>query len=177
MEQNIAIGSRVRHLRYGKGIVNDDKITAWEIYFEKSGKLEVSKRSEELEFSEQLFDAPKSTLSLKEIEKVLKFVLEQYNALEAMVPLGERWKGGTLIVQPANSELQSKEIPVEVFFHKITMLRDRLRVLEQNINSHKVLDDAEKVELQQYITRIYGSLTTFNFLFAEKNDYFVGQKS
>jgi hypothetical protein len=108
---NIAIGSRVRHLRYGKGIVNDDKITAWEIYFEKSGKLEVSKRSEELEFSEQLFDAPKSTLSLKEIEKVLKFVLEQYNALEAMVPLGERWKGGTLIVQPANSELQSKEIP------------------------------------------------------------------
>ncbi|MGC9355872.1 MAG: hypothetical protein ACP5D9_18640, partial [Mariniphaga sp.] len=82
-----------------------------------------------------------------------------------------------LLLQPANTELKPREIPIEAFFHKIVMLRDRLRVLEQNINSHSVLSDEEKVNLQQYITRIYGSLTTFNLLFAEKEHFFVGAKS
>jgi hypothetical protein len=82
-----------------------------------------------------------------------------------------------MILQPANPELKPKEIPVETFFHKIVMLRDRLRVLEQNINSSKSLTDEEKVNIQQYITRAYGSLTTFNVLFAEKEHYFVGAKT
>ncbi len=177
MEQNIGIGSKVRHLRYGLGLVNDDKITAWEIFFEKGGKLEVSKRSEELELIENTHAVAKTGLSLDEMEKVLIYVLDKYNALQSNIALGERWKGGTLTIHPSNPDLQVKEIPVDVFFHKIVMLRDRLRVLEQNINSHPVMTDSEKVDLQQYITRIYGSLTTFNFLFADKNDYFVGQKS
>ena len=73
--------------------------------------------------------------------------------------------------------LKPKEVPVTDFFHKIVMLRDRLRVLEQNINSSKSLSDEEKVNMQQYITRCYGSLTTFNVLFRDKEDWFVGEKS
>jgi hypothetical protein len=92
-----------------------------------------------------------------------------WSDVSEIVPLGDRWKGGTMILQPADKTQKGKEIPVDVFFHKIVMLRDRLRVMEQQINAHKIMTDEEKVNLQQYITRCYGSLTTFNVLF--KNDY------
>jgi hypothetical protein len=177
MEKNFGRGTWVNHPRYGEGVISKDKITAWEIYFEKGGRLEISKRNDELEIKEGVETQSRSGFSLDGIEKMLTFVLEKYNALESNVALGERWKGGTLLVKPSNLNLQAKEIPVETFFHKIVMLRDRLRVLEQNINSHSVLTDSEKVDLQQYVTRIYGSLTTFNFLFADNKDYFIGQKS
>ncbi|ODS34963.1 hypothetical protein BEH94_11495 [Candidatus Altiarchaeales archaeon WOR_SM1_SCG] len=88
--------------------------------------------------------------------------------------LGDKWTGGKIIIKPGREELQSKEIPVEKFFKKIIMIRDRLRVLEQNVNSNKKLDDEEKIKLQDYITRCYGTLTTFNTLFKYKSDYFVG---
>ena len=177
MEKQFGRGTWVSHPRYGNGVISNDKITAWEIYFEKGGKLEISKRNEELEVVEQSETPSKPGLSLNEIEKVLTYVLEKYNALESTVPLGDRWKGGTLIVKPLNPGLQPKEIPVETFFHKIVMLRDRLRVLEQNINANSALSDSEKVDLQQYITRIYGTLTSFNFLFADSKHNFVGQKT
>jgi hypothetical protein len=176
--EDLTIGSRVNHPRYGEGIISRDKLTAWEIFFEKGGKMEITKRNTDLSIIEKKeAGGPKSGLTLPEIENVIKYVLDEYGALNELVPIGEKWKGGMLLLQPANHELKPKEIPVEVFFHKIVMLRDRLRVLEQNINSHNVLSDEEKVNLQQYITRIYGSLTTFNVLFSEKEHYFVGAKS
>lgn len=175
--EELTVGTRVDHPRYGEGLISKVNLTAYEIFFEKGGKMEITKRNTDLTVLKKNEEAPKSGISVKELEKVMIYVLDQYASLNEVVPLGEKWQGGTLILQPANPSLQPKEIPVETFFHKIVMLRDRLRVLEQNINSHSVLTDAEKVDLQQYITRIYGSLTTFNILFSEKDHYFVGQKS
>lgn len=175
--EDLTVGTRVDHPRYGEGIVSKNNLTAYEIFFERGGKMEITKRNTDLTVLKRNEDAPKTGISIHEIEKVMSYVLDKYASLTEVVPLGEKWNGGTMLLQPANHELKPKEIPVETFFHKIVMLRDRLRVLEQNINSHKVLTDEEKVDLQQYITRAYGSLTTFNVLFSEKEHYFVGAKT
>ncbi|MFA5328749.1 MAG: hypothetical protein WC384_13230 [Prolixibacteraceae bacterium] len=175
--EELAVGTRVDHPRYGEGIVSKNKVTSYEIFFERGGKIEISKRSEDLEVLETPEEKPRNSLTLPEIEKVLRYVLEDQSALQEIVPLGDKWLGGNMLLQPANVSLKPKEIPIEAFFHKIVMVRDRLRVLEQNINSHAGLSDEDKVNLQQYITRIYGSLTTFNILFADKDHYFVGAKT
>lgn len=91
-------------------------------------------------------------------------------------PLAGKWEGGTIRLIPGKADVQSKDLPIDNLFHKVVMVRDRLRTLEQKLNAHPKLSDAEKVEMQSYITRIYGSLTSFNQLFREKNDQFVGQK-
>jgi hypothetical protein len=91
-------------------------------------------------------------------------------------PLAGKWEGGTMRLIPGKTDLQSKDMPIDSLFHKVVMVRDRLRTLEQKLNAHPKLTDAEKVEMQSYITRVYGSLTSFNHLFREKNDQFVGAK-
>jgi len=90
--------------------------------------------------------------------------------------LASKWEGGVIQIVPSKTDLQAKEIPIDSLFHKVVMIRDRLRTLEQKINAHPKLTDAEKVEMQHYVTRCYGSLTTFNVLFREKGDQFVGSK-
>lgn len=175
--EELAIGTRVDHPRYGEGIISKDKITSYEIFFARGGKIDITKRNEDLEVIDAPAEKPKNSLTLPEIERVLRYVLEEQSALQEIVPLSDKWTGGNMILQPANSSLKPKEITIESFFHKIVMVRDRLRVLEQNINSHATLSDEEKVNMQQYITRIYGSLTSFNILFADKEHHFVGAKS
>ena len=90
--------------------------------------------------------------------------------------IAPRWQGGTIVLNP-NNESQSKEFPIEVFFKKLMSIRDSLRVLEQKINGNESLSQNEKVSLQSYITKAYGSLTTFNILFKDGKDKFVGSGS
>ena len=181
MSDNLRVGTRIDHDKYGEGIVSKIIITNFEVFFARGGKVEFSKSSNDYEVIESPEDSTTSAsvegVDIDQMEKIISYVLDKHNALQEIVPMGDKWTGGKLIMQPGNTSLQSKEIPIEAFFHKIVMLRDRLRVLEQNINSNEKLIDEEKVNLQQYITRIYGSLTTFNVLFSDKEYYFVGASS
>lgn len=167
-------GTLVNHSGYGEGIVYKENITNYEIFFEKAGRVTVSKDSDELDFTDTPEDEgkPSPGISVNAIEEAIIHVLDKYIGLPEEIELGDKWKNGTIILKPENPELQPKEIPIETFFHKIVMMRDKLRVLEQNINSHQKLDDLDKANLQQYISRIYGSFTTFNVLFKNKEDQF-----
>ena len=177
MDNNLQVGTIVSHYRYGEGVIYKVNITSYDIIFERGGKMQMSKSNPDVELVEESQnEIAKPSINLEQIEEVMTYILEKYNGISYKVPLGSKWTGGTMTLQPASKELKPKEIPIEAFFHKIVMLRDRLRVLEQHVNSHPKLSDEEKVNLQQYITRTYGSLTTFNVLFANKEDYFVGQK-
>lgn len=115
-------------------------------------------------------------MHVDEFREMLRDVLAEELGLSE-VRLAQRWQTGTLILKPGDATMKPKEIPIEAFFHKIVLARDRLRVMEQKINAHRGLTDADKVDLQQYITRIYGSLTTFNVLFRDREDHFVGDRS
>jgi len=174
---NLQIGTIVSHYRYGEGVIYKVNLTYYDIIFERGGKMQMSKSNTDIELvkeSENKSSTP--SINLEQIEELMTYILDKYNGINYKVPMGSKWSGGTMTLQPASKELKPKEIPIESFFHKIVLVRDRLRVLEQNINSHPKLSDEEKVNLQQYITRTYGSLTSFNILFANKEDYFVGQK-
>lgn len=176
-KDNLPVGTRVSHEKYGEGIISQNNALTYKIIFVRGGEIEFSKMSVNLDVIEPVEAADdQPRLNIREFQSVLTQILNKYNCIENKVELGRKWQGGTMTLQPANPELKPKEMPIETFFHKIVMMRDRLRVLEQNINSSDSLSDEEKVNLQQYISRIYGSMTSFNILFENKEDYFVGAK-
>lgn len=177
MEQTIlGIGTRLQHTQHGPGVIVGVRYATYLISFINAGIKEVDKTDTNLEeIIPENVSAEVETQS--ETEKSLLKILKMWGGITETVPLGDKWIKGMMLLQPADKTLKPKEIPIEDFFHKIVMLRDRLRVLEQNINSSKTLNDEEKVNIQQYITRCYGSLTTFNVLFKNKEQHFVGEKS
>ena len=176
MEQTtLGIGTRLQHTQYGPGVIVGVRYATYLISFINHGIKEIDKTDTKLDeiIPENVTEEVETH---SDIEKSLLKILRLWGGLSEIVPIGDRWLKGMMILQPADKSLKPKEIPIEDFFHKVVMLRDRLRVLEQNINSSKNLSDEEKVNVQQYITRCYGSLTTFNVLFKNKEHWFVGDK-
>jgi len=174
MGDNLGVGSRVKHPAYGQGVIIGVSATAYQVCFIQYGIKDLGREYKSWEIIEEV--SLDQELTFNNLEHSLIKILSQWSDITAAVDLGDKWDGGMLILKPYDESLKPKEIPIETFFHKIVMVRDRLRVMEQRINSSKLTDE-EKVNLQQYITRIYGSLTTFNVLFKYKEDHFSGEKS
>lgn len=177
--QNLGIGSRIEHPHLGKGVIVETGNEFYTIWFKsQNGTKNISKDFElTIIVATDSNDNTNSTISLADIELALNNILEQRLHEFQLVPMANKWKNGNIILQPADTTLQSKEIPIEIFFNKIIMVRDRLRLIEQKINAHKTLTNDEKIDIQQYITAIYGSLTTFNILFKETHHQFKGMSS
>lgn len=169
----LGIGSRIKHKEYGVGVVTNVSTKYYWVTFIDQG-IETIDLDDDFEVIEAI-DGELDTVSFYEMEKMLKGILQRWSDITPQVSIADKWKGGKLVLESGN-DTQNKEVPIDTFFHKIVMVRDRLRVLEQKINSSKI-EESDKVDLQQYITRIYGSLTTFNVLFKNQSDYFVGEKS
>ena len=173
--QALTIGMSVRHPQYGIGVVKTISEQTAEVRF--SDTL----RTVDPELSGIVPAEPGMTVSGLEqplnqfVESIVERVIEGLGLEKpdtTTVELGARWQKGKMVLHPSDPSLQTKEIPLEVFFHKIVGVRNQLRVLEQKINAHTGLTDAEKVEMQQYITRCYGSMTTFNLLFKTREGQF-----
>jgi hypothetical protein len=173
--ESLHLGMQVRHPQYGLGTVKSIGPTAAEIDF--AGEMHsVAPEPAGLEPAEAQANLSGLSVPLNELIESTTRVAVAALGLEPPksvdIQLGTRWHKGKLVLHPADPALQAKEIPLETFFHKVVMVRNNLRVLEQKVNANHALSDADKVELQQYITRSYGSLTTFNVLFTDKDDQF-----
>ena len=174
--ESLHIGQRVRHPQYGSGTVKNLSESVAEIQFDDGARRSVAPEPSGLEpLDPQAAIAGLSVPLRQFVEEtvaaaIARLGLEKPDAV--VDQLGARWHQGKMVLHPADPTLQTKEVPLEVFFHKIVMVRNNLRVLEQKINAHDKLSDGEKVEFQQYITKSYGSLTTFNILFKDKEEQF-----
>ena len=175
MKKILGIGSRIDHSEYGKGVVTNVTSKMYWVTFIEDGleTIDVDADFEVIHAAEDEVDS----VSFYEVESSLKEILKKWSDVSEIVPIADKWRGGTLVMRPKDPNLSDKEIPINTFFHKIVMLRDRLRVMEQKINSSKTLEDQDKIDLQQYITRCYGSLTTFNVLFKSNSQQFKGDSS
>ena len=176
----IHIGMKIRHPQYGEGKVTSISEHTVDVQFE-DGKRIIDPEASAVEPAEAHVSVSGLDTSLQSfIEQIVSASVRELGLEKSdfsVDKLGSRWHGGKLVMQPADAALQAKEIPLEVFFHKIVMMRNNFRVMEQKINGNEKLTDGEKVELQQYITRCYGSLTSFNILFKSKDDHFSGSGS
>jgi hypothetical protein len=175
--ETLHIGMKVRHPEYGVGVVKSLTEQTAEIAFEdQEAPRKIAPASSDLQHAEPTaklseLEMPLANLVRDTAHAVVEALgLEQKDAV--VEDLANRWRSGTVVMQPADTSLQPKEVPLETFFHKIVMIRNNLRVLEQKVNASDKLSEADKFELQQYITRCYGSLTTFNILFKNKDDQF-----
>ncbi len=173
---SLGIGSRVEHPHFGKGVVVDTASEFYVIWF----KSQLSTKNIDKEFDLKVLQSVENgggengNITIADIEHALEHILDQRLHQMDLVPMAMKWNNGTMILKPKDTTMQAKEVPIETFFHKIVMVRDRLRLIEQKINASKVLTDEEKVDMQQYVTAIYGSLTTFNVLFRETHHQFRG---
>ncbi len=173
--ESLHVGMKVRHPQYGVGIVKTISEHTAEVRFDDQERT--------VEPASAGLDAAEPRAAVSGLNQPLAlFVQETVAATVRALGLEKpesvademlaRWHNGKMVLHPADPTLQTKEVPLEVFFHKIVMIRNNLRVLEQKINANEKLTDAEKIELQQYITRSYGSMTTFNVLFRNKEEQF-----
>src|SRR5205085_12289404 len=166
-------GILVRHPQYGTGVVKPLAELTADISFDDARRT-IAPASSELIPAEPTaavseLQVPLRNLNLETAHAVVEALgLEKDDTV--VQGIANRWQNGTLVLRPADASVQPKEVPLETFFHKIVMIRNNLRVLEQKVNASDKLTDADKFELQQYITRCYGSLTTFNILFKKKED-------
>tara|TARA_R110002049_G_scaffold98432_2_gene239644 strand:+ start:3541 stop:4026 length:486 start_codon:yes stop_codon:yes gene_type:complete len=158
-----------------KGVVTNVTSKHYWVTFIENGleTIAIDSDFETIEAVENKVDS----VSFFEVKQSLVSILKRWSDASSITPIADKWKGGNLILESGDGNSSNKEIPIDTFFHKIVMVRDRIRVMEQKINASKNLDDQEKIDLQQYITRIYGSLTSFNILFKSKSDQFIGERS
>jgi hypothetical protein len=170
-------GLQVLHPQYGLGEVKVLTEKTAEVLFNEGRKTLTEEQVEEMKPAEPSAKLEGLEKPLRDlIAEVVDATTEKLNLKvdndEFSPQLAPRWVGGKVVLHPHDPSLTPKEIELEVFFRKIVMVRDNLRVLEQKINAHPKLNDAERIELQYYITKSYGSLTTFNLLFKEKEQTF-----
>lgn len=173
--ENLHIGMKVLHPRYGVGVVKALTEHTADISFDEAPRT-LSPESSGLVSAEPTATLAGMQMPLDQLihdtaQSIIDALgLEKDDTI--VEGLANRWQRGSLIMQPADTSIQAKEVPIETFFHKIVMVRNQLRVLEQKVNASDKLSDADKFDIQQYITRCYGSLTTFNVLFRNKEDHF-----
>ncbi len=165
----LGIGTIVRHLQFGAGRIVAYEPGQYVIAFRGGDTRRVAMGYDALEVEERKGDP-----ETDRIRQAVRDVLGDHGWIDVEIEMAPRWTGGTLKLIPGKADVQARDVPIEVFFKKIVGIRDRLRVLEQKINAHATLAAEEKLELQGYITRCYGSLTTFNALFAAEGSRMQG---